>query len=132
MLTVHVGGLVLQEIVSYIKGSAEAMDSPEGHLSLKQYLDVGRKRAPNFSSELREKVRLHPKKGCGWLSLSGGSLVRLASVLSSIPWQLSWQGNSAGCSGTRLLSWNSMPSCDMRCLCLMVVRCGLPAGVPCV
>ena len=45
-----------QEIVSYIKGSAEALDSPTGKLSLEQYLEVGRKRAPNFTADTRRQV----------------------------------------------------------------------------
>lgn len=36
--------LLLQEICSFLKGSAEAMDSPDGKLSLESYLEVGRKR----------------------------------------------------------------------------------------
>lgn len=46
----------MQEIASYIKGSAEAAETEEGHLSLQQYLAVGAKRAPNFSSAMREQV----------------------------------------------------------------------------
>lgn len=42
--------------MSYIKGSAEAMDTPNGRLSLEQYLEVGRKRAPNFSKDTRRLV----------------------------------------------------------------------------
>ncbi|CAD7695958.1 unnamed protein product [Ostreobium quekettii] len=48
--------LVFQEILSYIKGSAEALESESGHLTLEEYLEVGRKRAPNYSSDLRRKV----------------------------------------------------------------------------
>ncbi|KAK9820310.1 hypothetical protein WJX72_008781 [[Myrmecia] bisecta] len=59
--------LVYQEIVSYIKGSAGAQSSETGKLSLEQYLEVGRKRAPNFVdmrpavfpiSERYEKLKL--------------------------------------------------------------------------
>ena len=46
----------LQEIVSYIKGSAEAMQNPTGKLTLEQYLEVGRKRAPNFTADTRRQV----------------------------------------------------------------------------
>ena len=42
--------------MSYLKGSAEAMDNPSGKLTLEQYLDVGRKRAPNFSGDTRRLV----------------------------------------------------------------------------
>ncbi|GLI67622.1 hypothetical protein VaNZ11_011869, partial [Volvox africanus] len=49
-------GLVYQEIMSYLKGSAEAIASPMGHLSLSAYLTLGRKRAPNFSEEVRGKL----------------------------------------------------------------------------
>ncbi|GMH41232.1 hypothetical protein BSKO_09142 [Bryopsis sp. KO-2023] len=48
--------LVVQEIWSYIKGSSEALQCEEGHLSLEGYLKVGKKRAPNYSQDLREKV----------------------------------------------------------------------------
>ena len=46
----------LQEICSFLKGSAEAMDSPGGRLILQGYLDVGRKRAPNFDADTRCEV----------------------------------------------------------------------------
>lgn len=46
----------MQEICSFLKGSAEAMDSPGGKLSLQGYLDVGRKRAPNFNADTRREV----------------------------------------------------------------------------
>ncbi|KAG2432292.1 hypothetical protein HYH02_013015 [Chlamydomonas schloesseri] len=49
-------GRVYQEIVSYIKGSAEAISSPDGHLSREQYMALGRKRAANFSAEMRGDV----------------------------------------------------------------------------
>ncbi|EFJ46513.1 hypothetical protein VOLCADRAFT_118102 [Volvox carteri f. nagariensis] len=49
-------GLVYQEILSYLKGSAEAIASPAGHLSLPAYLALGRKRAPNFSEEIRKDL----------------------------------------------------------------------------
>lgn len=42
--------------MSYIKGSAEAMENPTGKLTLEQYLEVGRKRAPNFSGDTRRLV----------------------------------------------------------------------------
>lgn len=48
--------LVWTDLVSYIKGSAEAVRSSTGHLNLDQYLEIGRKRAPNFDSELRKDV----------------------------------------------------------------------------
>ncbi|GMH41224.1 hypothetical protein BSKO_09134 [Bryopsis sp. KO-2023] len=48
--------LVVQEIWSYIKGSSEALQCKEGHLSKEGYLEVGKKRAPNYSQDLREKV----------------------------------------------------------------------------
>lgn len=35
--------IVFREIVSYIKGSAQALDSPGGHLSRSDYLLLGRK-----------------------------------------------------------------------------------------
>ena len=46
----------MQEIFSYIKGSREALDTEAGCLNLEQYLTVGKKRAPNFSSEERQRV----------------------------------------------------------------------------
>jgi len=48
--------LVFQEIMSYIKGSSEALESEKGHLKLDQYLEVGYKRAPNYTAELRRQV----------------------------------------------------------------------------
>ncbi|KAL0040884.1 hypothetical protein WJX79_008605 [Trebouxia sp. C0005] len=48
--------LVYQEICSFLKGSSEAMDSPDGKLSLDSYLEVGRKRAPNFTADTRREV----------------------------------------------------------------------------
>ncbi|KAK9842411.1 hypothetical protein WJX84_005751 [Apatococcus fuscideae] len=48
--------LVYQEVVSYIKGSREALETAEGFLSLEQYLMVGKKRAPNFSEQERRRV----------------------------------------------------------------------------
>jgi len=52
----HLGGVHVQEICSFLKGSAEAMDSPDGKLSLDSYLEVGRKRAPNFTADTRREV----------------------------------------------------------------------------
>jgi len=46
----------VQEICSFLKGSSEAMDSPDGKLSLDSYLEVGRKRAPNFTADTRREV----------------------------------------------------------------------------
>ena len=46
----------MQEICSYIKGSREALETETGFLSLEQYQAVGKKRAPNFSPEDRERV----------------------------------------------------------------------------
>lgn len=48
--------VVMQEITSFIKGSAEAALTKEGHLSLEQYKELGAKRAPNFSTHMREQV----------------------------------------------------------------------------
>lgn len=39
---------VFQEIQSYIKGSARALDAPKGRLSREEYLYLGQKMAPNF------------------------------------------------------------------------------------
>ncbi|XP_046565525.1 TPR and ankyrin repeat-containing protein 1-like isoform X2 [Haliotis rubra] len=47
--------LVWTEIMSFIKGSFEALATSEGHLSEKDYIEVGRKKAPNFSG-LRKTV----------------------------------------------------------------------------
>ena len=47
--------LVWTEIRSFIKGSAEALHSEDGYLALEEYLELGRKRAPNFTSD-REAV----------------------------------------------------------------------------
>ncbi len=52
----HLGAVIVQEICSFLKGSSEAMDSPDGKLSLDSYLEVGRKRAPNFTADTRREV----------------------------------------------------------------------------
>lgn len=43
--------LVWTEIRSFIKGSFAALDSPKGHLNLKQYKEIGRKMAPLFQDD---------------------------------------------------------------------------------
>jgi hypothetical protein len=48
--------LVYQEIRSYLAGSADALAEPDARLSLARYLELGAKRAPNFSRESRLKV----------------------------------------------------------------------------
>ena len=53
--------------MSYIKGSAEALETAAGWLSLSQYLEVGRKRAPNFDCDMRCKVSL-PHTSCSHCS----------------------------------------------------------------
>ncbi|XP_071113489.1 TPR and ankyrin repeat-containing protein 1-like isoform X1 [Haliotis cracherodii] len=47
--------LVWTEIMSFIKGSFEALLKPNGHLSKDEYIELGKKRAPNFTGE-RDKV----------------------------------------------------------------------------
>ncbi|VDI71816.1 Hypothetical predicted protein, partial [Mytilus galloprovincialis] len=47
--------LVWTEIMSFIKGSYEALSKPTGYLEKEEYFDIGRKRAPNFSGE-REHI----------------------------------------------------------------------------
>lgn len=47
--------LIWMEIMSFIRGSFEALSKPSGYLSKEKYLDLGRKRAPNFSGE-REHI----------------------------------------------------------------------------
>lgn len=47
--------LVWTEIRSFIKGSVEALHAEHGFLTLEEYSDLGRKRAPNFSAD-REVV----------------------------------------------------------------------------
>ncbi|CAL1532834.1 unnamed protein product, partial [Lymnaea stagnalis] len=42
--------LVWTEIVSFIKGSSEALECCEGYLAMTQYISIGKKRAPNFDS----------------------------------------------------------------------------------
>lgn len=58
--------LVWTEIISFIKGSFEALNTKNGYLSEEQYISIGRKRAPNFTGE-RDKVyqlfwKYHQKK----------------------------------------------------------------------
>ncbi|XP_052783611.1 TPR and ankyrin repeat-containing protein 1-like [Mya arenaria] len=43
--------LVWTEIMSFIKGSFEALSKPNGYLEKEEYFKLGRKRAPNFSEE---------------------------------------------------------------------------------
>ncbi|CAL1532830.1 unnamed protein product [Lymnaea stagnalis] len=43
--------LVWTEIVSFIKGSYEALECSEGYLNKEQYISIGRKRAPNFDGD---------------------------------------------------------------------------------
>ncbi|XP_022800232.1 TPR and ankyrin repeat-containing protein 1-like isoform X2 [Stylophora pistillata] len=43
--------LVWTEIRSFIKGSVEALHTEHGFLTLEEYSDLGRKRAPNFSAD---------------------------------------------------------------------------------
>ncbi|XP_070208314.1 TPR and ankyrin repeat-containing protein 1-like [Littorina saxatilis] len=47
--------LVWMEITSFIKGSLEAVNSPNGYLDYKSYEEVGRKQAPNFVGD-RQKI----------------------------------------------------------------------------
>ncbi|KAL3888661.1 hypothetical protein ACJMK2_001026 [Sinanodonta woodiana] len=47
--------LVWTEIMSFIKGSFEALSKPCGYLSKEEYIVIGRKRAPNFSGE-RDRI----------------------------------------------------------------------------
>ncbi|KAL3888631.1 hypothetical protein ACJMK2_000996 [Sinanodonta woodiana] len=47
--------LVWTEIMSFIKGSFEALSKSCGYLSLEEYIEIGQKRAPNFSGK-RDKI----------------------------------------------------------------------------
>ncbi|XP_061175910.1 TPR and ankyrin repeat-containing protein 1-like [Saccostrea echinata] len=47
--------LIWMEIISFIKGSFEALSAKQGHLSKRDYFDQGKKKAPNFTGE-RETV----------------------------------------------------------------------------
>ncbi|KAK3101278.1 hypothetical protein FSP39_002361 [Pinctada imbricata] len=47
--------LVWMEVMSFIKGSFEALSKSSGSLNLQEYLSLGKKRAPNFSGE-REHI----------------------------------------------------------------------------
>ncbi|XP_021357004.1 TPR and ankyrin repeat-containing protein 1-like [Mizuhopecten yessoensis] len=53
--------LVWMEFISIIKGSYEALLQPKGYLSRERYLDVGRKRAPNFDGNRDEIYDLFQK-----------------------------------------------------------------------
>ncbi|XP_070564881.1 TPR and ankyrin repeat-containing protein 1-like isoform X1 [Ptychodera flava] len=53
--------LVWMEIKSFIQGSIEALHTVNGHLSLEQYEELGRKRAPNFTADRREIYKLFEK-----------------------------------------------------------------------
>ncbi|XP_052214816.1 TPR and ankyrin repeat-containing protein 1-like isoform X2 [Dreissena polymorpha] len=43
--------LIWTEIMSFIKGSYEALSKPKGFLDKEEYFELGRKRAPNFTGE---------------------------------------------------------------------------------
>ena len=47
--------LVWTEIISFIKGSVEALHSKNGYITLEEYQTIGRKRAPSFTAD-RETV----------------------------------------------------------------------------
>ncbi|XP_069106453.1 TPR and ankyrin repeat-containing protein 1-like [Argopecten irradians] len=49
------------EFISIIKGSYEALLQKDGYLSREMYLEVGRKRAPNFDGDREEIYRLFKK-----------------------------------------------------------------------
>ncbi|XP_043544767.1 TPR and ankyrin repeat-containing protein 1-like [Chiloscyllium plagiosum] len=46
--------LVWKEIKSFLKGSIEALNSPQGCLTEEQYIKLGKKRAPNFQEDRSE------------------------------------------------------------------------------
>ncbi|XP_051878840.1 TPR and ankyrin repeat-containing protein 1-like isoform X2 [Pristis pectinata] len=46
--------LVWKEIKSFLKGSVEALNSPQGCLTEEQYIKLGKKRAPNFHEDRTE------------------------------------------------------------------------------
>ncbi|XP_067888359.1 TPR and ankyrin repeat-containing protein 1-like [Heterodontus francisci] len=46
--------LVWKEIKSFLKGSIEALNSPQGCLTDEQYIKLGKKRAPNFQEDRTE------------------------------------------------------------------------------
>lgn len=52
--------------MSFLKGSAEAVRTPTGELSREMYLDMGAKKAPNFSREQREQVGPEREYILGW------------------------------------------------------------------
>ncbi|XP_041045071.1 TPR and ankyrin repeat-containing protein 1-like isoform X2 [Carcharodon carcharias] len=49
--------LVWKEIKSFLKGSIEALNSPQGCLTEEQYIKLGKKRAPNFQEDRTEIYR---------------------------------------------------------------------------
>ncbi|XP_077978099.1 TPR and ankyrin repeat-containing protein 1-like [Glandiceps talaboti] len=53
--------LVWMEINSFIQGSIEALHSDHGYLSLEQYQELGKKRAPNFTADRCEIYKLFEK-----------------------------------------------------------------------
>ncbi|XP_074844286.1 TPR and ankyrin repeat-containing protein 1 isoform X2 [Carettochelys insculpta] len=50
--------LVWKEIKSFLKGSFEALSSPQGKLTEEEYKKLGRKRSPNFKEDRSEIYRL--------------------------------------------------------------------------
>lgn len=53
--------LVWTEILSLIKGSFEAMSKQDGHLTLDEYIDIGRKKSPFFSGERDDVYTIYMK-----------------------------------------------------------------------
>ncbi|XP_042188525.1 TPR and ankyrin repeat-containing protein 1 isoform X2 [Callorhinchus milii] len=87
--------LVWKEIRSFLKGSIEALTSPRGYLTLEQYINLGKKRAPNFQEDRSEIHRLFlmyqqikSQRGCFDEEDLLRSLSLRLSKLDELPWSI--------------------------------------------
>ncbi|XP_063308114.1 TPR and ankyrin repeat-containing protein 1 [Pelobates fuscus] len=85
--------LVWKEIKSFLKGSFEALQCPQGRLTEEQYIKLGKKRAPNFQGDRKEIYRLFclyeqikSKRGCFDEEDVMYNLSCRVSNLEELPW----------------------------------------------
>ncbi|XP_072908202.1 TPR and ankyrin repeat-containing protein 1-like isoform X2 [Hemitrygon akajei] len=87
--------LVWKEIKSFLKGSVEALNSPQGCLTEEQYINLGKKRAPNFREDRTEiysffQMYQQIKSQCGYFDEEDllYSLSLRLSKLDELPWSI--------------------------------------------
>ncbi|XP_069776422.1 TPR and ankyrin repeat-containing protein 1-like [Narcine bancroftii] len=87
--------LVWKEIKSFLKGSIEALNSPQGCLTEEQYIKLGKKRAPNFREDRKEiysffHMYQQIKSQCGYFDEEDllYSLSLRLSKLDELPWSI--------------------------------------------